>query len=306
MSRTLINALKQIREGSIAEQLLTQELRDKIAGLVSTQQSILNTMSTDAERVSALDALTAAFQAADSSLEGMLTGLVAQATTAVQTETNRALGVEADLRNLIDGLGSGVTQMDGRLNQLKTDLEAKDADLDAAISQAVEDLGSLTTRFGELEADLSGIKAKQAQLEEKQTSLEQEQGQLSGKVSSLTGKHDALRGEHDELAASFNQHKQAADQERSQLSGKVSGLEEQVGGKVSLTKIRAGRSLSGLIDGTNKIFTLPEAIVTGTLAVFWNGQMLLSGDDYSLEGQELTFIGSPDPGDKVFASYVAA
>ena len=64
----------------------------------------------------------------------------------------------------------------------------------------------------------------------------------------------------------------------------------------------------GVIDGTNKIFTLPSVPVPGTEEVFMGSGRLFPVSDYTLSGATVTFIQGvqPAPGDSIHASYFLA
>lgn len=66
----------QIRVGTIARDRVDATFEAQLALIEANVTSIFNTMSTDAERMAAIDALTTAFQNADSTLQGAITSMV--------------------------------------------------------------------------------------------------------------------------------------------------------------------------------------------------------------------------------------
>lgn len=62
---------------------------------------------------------------------------------------------------------------------------------------------------------------------------------------------------------------------------------------------------SGLINGSNKVFTLSYAPESGSLSVYLNGlyQEEGSGNDYVISGSSITFIDAPQAGDLIIVSY---
>jgi hypothetical protein len=90
------------------------------------------------------------------------------------------------------------------------------------------------------------------------------------------------------------------------LASDMTDVTDAVALKVSVADLKFNVALTGTIDGTNKAFALPEAAANDTLCMFWNGQMLKPTDDYAVSGTTVTMVGSPDPGDKVWANYVKA
>lgn len=84
---------------------------------------------------------------------------------------------------------------------------------------------------------------------------------------------------------------------------------------VPASKFRFGVVLSGAIDGANQVFTAPETFRHDppnlALQLYYNGQRLLETDDYtvsgpaSLQGDTVTTLFTPKPGDKIWADYIA-
>lgn len=74
-------------------------------------------------------------------------------------------------------------------------------------------------------------------------------------------------------------------------------LEALVGGGGSFdpTKIKYGLVPSGTIDGSNKVFTLPNAIVANKLAVFLDGIRVAESTDWSYNSgtREITTVQAP-------------
>jgi hypothetical protein len=67
-----------------------------------------------------------------------------------------------------------------------------------------------------------------------------------------------------------------------------------------------GDSPSGIVDGSNTTFTLAAApSPASSLAVYRNGVLQKSGQDYAANGSLLQFVaaGAPQPGDTLLASY---
>jgi len=61
---------------------------------------------------------------------------------------------------------------------------------------------------------------------------------------------------------------------------------------------------SGLVNGTNKVFTIAKAPnPTTSLKVYWNGQLLLKDSDYTLSGTTITMEVAPDTGSNIWVDY---
>ena len=60
---------------------------------------------------------------------------------------------------------------------------------------------------------------------------------------------------------------------------------------------------SGVIDGSNKIFTFAHIPQAGSLVLLLNGLTEASGSDYLLNGNQITMIVAPNPGSTLTGSY---
>lgn len=62
-------------------------------------------------------------------------------------------------------------------------------------------------------------------------------------------------------------------------------------------------NLIGVVDNVNKIFTLPQVPIIGSLKIYLNGQRLKNGLDFSIVSNIITFISAIYTDDVVFADY---
>jgi len=86
----------------------------------------------------------------------------------------------------------------------------------------------------------------------------------------------------------------------SELNGRISNLE---------TNAFVTREIpSGSIDGSNRVYTLANPIVTGSEQVFLNGLLQDPGasDTYTIVGTTITFNTAPLTGDEIHVSYASA
>jgi hypothetical protein len=84
---------------------------------------------------------------------------------------------------------------------------------------------------------------------------------------------------------------------------------------VPASKFRVGVLVAGAIDGVNMVFTTPDTFKhdppNTAIQFYYNGQRLLETDDYtvtgpaSLQGDTVTTLFAPKPGDKLWADYIA-
>lgn len=109
-----------------------------------------------------------------------------------------------------------------------------------------------------------------------------------------------------EVMAKANNIDTAYQQADATLQGNIDTLAGQLGDKVAASAFHNCELLGGTIDGTNKQFTLPRQYAFGL--IMQNGQVLVAGDDYTVaaDGVTVDFVGSPDPGDKMYVAGLAA
>lgn len=77
-------------------------------------------------------------------------------------------------------------------------------------------------------------------------------------------------------------------------------------GSFDVTRLRIREKPTGIMNGTNKNFTLAEMPVAGTESVYLNGLLVESGDtaDYTLVGQALRLAAAPATTERLVVSYV--
>jgi chromosome segregation ATPase len=159
-NRTLINALQQIRQGTVGEALLTPELQAKLGNLEQNIVNIYDTMSTDSERIAAMSGLTLAFQQADGTLQGALEKLVQAASVKVDAETEARKQAVSTLIQELNDLDQRISGVDRALTEavrveasraqaaekeLQTKVEeliAAEALLDQRLAQGFRDLST--------------------------------------------------------------------------------------------------------------------------------------------------------------------
>lgn len=73
-------------------------------------------------------------------------------------------------------------------------------------------------------------------------------------------------------------------------------INESLGDKVEASQFKNGVASTDTIDGSNKDFTVPQAFIPGSLKVYFAGQRVFEGSDkdYTVSGQVVTFKASPD------------
>jgi hypothetical protein len=72
-----------------------------------------------------------------------------------------------------------------------------------------------------------------------------------------------------------------------------------------LASLISNETPSGDVNGTNVTFTLGSTPVTGSVEVYLNGLLQKPvGEDYTINGQTITFVEAPETNDLLLASYL--
>jgi hypothetical protein len=137
MGSTQIRGL-QLRLATLPRDRIDPAFEASLAAIEANVTSIFNTMSTDTERMAAIEALTTAFEGADTTLQGAITGLI--------NATKAGAGLEAD-GSLVLPVGhnylTGATSIKAAVGlldaALKTEADARVA-ADAALTTSINDL----------------------------------------------------------------------------------------------------------------------------------------------------------------------
>ena len=87
----------------------------------------------------------------------------------------------------------------------------------------------------------------------------------------------------------------------------ITNLTTTVDGKLDAAKVKRGVNMTGSIDGINKVFSVPESFAAGSVQAYFGGQRLREGIDFTVAGNDVTFVASPDfETERPFCDYVAA
>lgn len=138
MSITQLRGL-QIRAASIGRDRIDTAFEASLASIESNIASIFNTMSTDAERMAAIEALTLAFQQADGTLQGTITTLInaAKAGAGLEADGSLVLGT-TNFLGASSSLKAAVLALD---SAFKTNVDALVA-ADAALQVNIDTLAA--------------------------------------------------------------------------------------------------------------------------------------------------------------------
>jgi len=286
--RTLTNAKKQIRAGTINEALLDTDLTAKIAKIAVNEQGI--------------------------------------------TDINTARGAA----NGIATLGADGKLLSGQIPAIAVSDHLGDVANEAAMLALAGQRGDWTTRTDESQSymligDDASVLANWKKIttpNDGVTDLRNASGSITGQNGSVTLANVAFSGASADVAfshASFTAtnvstalvevNQAVADMETayqnadSTLQVNIDTVSTAVATKAALANFKNGILLDGVVDGSNKVFTLPagEDFEAGTLVVTYNGTQVLEGEtmDYTIVGTTLTFKASPDDEDeRPFVNYI--
>ncbi len=165
MARTLLNAVKQIRAGTIDSSLLSTELQNQLSTLDTDLQGILDVMSTDSGRIAAFSALTAAFEGADSTLQGALNAAIDSWNSDIATEQTARSNADAALQTLIEALTTQVNAIDAAYKAADNTEASARAAADATLQASIDDLSNTVTQLqANLTTEIARAQAAEAAL----------------------------------------------------------------------------------------------------------------------------------------------
>ncbi len=278
MARSLINAAKQIAAKSITLNLLAQSIQDELAQ-VQTNKTDIAAIIASKGAASGLATLDVGGKLNTNQLPALAIG----DTVTVTTEAAMLALTTAEVQNgdvVVLNTGDIATQKTYRV-------------VDSTKLNSLDGYRQLLFPEQGVAAIMRGGVAQTGQVSLAEVAFTGEAVDLAFSDSGFTATN---------VSAALVELKAANDG----LVEDIADVTDAVALKVSLTDLKFNVALTGTIDGTNKDFALPEAAANDTLCVFWNGQMLKPTDDYAVAGTTVTMVGSPDPGDKVWANYVKA
>lgn len=165
MSTTTIKGL-QLRDASVPRSKIDAAFESNIAQLETKVQTIFDTMSTDQERLDAIAAVTAAWQAADGSLQTMITNMVnaTKAGAGLDADGSFSLPVGQNYLTGATSLKSAIGLLDAALKTEETARIAAVTALQTSL-QSVIDSGASSTAAAlatETAARISGDNAEAA------------------------------------------------------------------------------------------------------------------------------------------------
>ena len=70
------------------------------------------------------------------------------------------------------------------------------------------------------------------------------------------------------------------------------------------SKLVIDEPVTGVIDGSNAIFTVQNLFSTNKFALYLNGVMQRIAEDYQISGQNIILTVSPSVGEKITVSYI--
>lgn len=286
--RTLTNAKKQIRAGTISEALFDAALVTKISKIAVNEQNIADinaargaangiaTLGADGKLLSnQIPAIAVSDHLGDVSSEAAMLALTGQrGDWATRTDESQSYMLIGDDASVLANWKPITTPNDGvtDLRNASGTITGKNGSVtlaDIAFSGSANDVSFSHAKFSSANVSTALV-------------------ELKDQVDDLDGAYKAA----DVL-----------------LQEDINNVSTQVATKVAIENFRTGVLLEGTIDRANRVFTLPagEDFEPGTLVVTYNGTQVVEGGarDYTISGTTITFAESPDYEDeRPFVNYI--
>jgi len=285
---TLIRANTQIRGGTITRALFDTNLDALLTEFSTKLADIYATMSTDAERIDAVNSLTSAYEAADGDLKATIQSLADQSAASGLTKTVDAQGKISY---------SYVPKADANYIDVATTIHSATIILDAELKIVADALALETTQ--------------------RQTAITDLQNAIGNDVNAaLTAIRTNVGLESDNTYTPIVGRYLSTDQ--STLKAQVAKLDvelDRVETKLDNQRVIKFEDMifeelaTGVVDGTNKTFSVNNKIRSGSSQVFLNGQLIHLLDDYTIDSNQKTIIlgasvDAPISPDKIKVSYI--
>ena len=215
------------------------ELVEKITAL----ETALNTANTNISALQGkIDALDAAYKAADDVLDGKITGL--------QTALNTANTNISALQGKIDALDAAYKAadvvLDGKITALKTELQGKINDLAAELNTAKTDLlAADATNKAELQGKIDALETA---LNTAKTALETADADIIEDLEAVEAKLDAAKAELEQTIADLEAELKAADDaNKAELKAEIDALRKSLTTATVILAIVSGLAFAGVV-----------------------------------------------------------
>lgn len=282
------------------------EESSRIAADQSLQSQIDNVLSNlDPAALDSLTEIVSAFQSADSSLQGAISTLASNSSGNIEAEESRAMAVEASLQSQItQEISDRIADVDAEQSRA----EGVEASLQSQITQEISD------RIADVDAEESRAMGVESSLQsqitqeisDRQADVDEEMSRAMGVEGSLQSQ---LTQEISDRQADVNEEMSRAmaveSSLQSQITQEISDRQDDVDAEESRALIVEGL-LSDRLDVLEALAFEKESFTLGvnptgiTLAhspkakstVMFVGRLALhEGLDYSISGNQVTFIG---------------
>lgn len=272
---TLINAAKQVRAATISYALLDTALAAQVDQIAVNQTAIANIVASKgaANGIATLDG------------SGKL--LSSQIPAIAVSDFLGEAADETAMLALVGQKGDWMTRTDENQSYM---IIAND--------------GSSLSDWREISTPLDGV-----------TSLRNSSGTVTGLNGVVTLADVAFSGAAADIAFAHADYTATdVDSALIEVMGKaktnetnITNINTAMAGKLDAAKMKRGVNMTGSIDGSNKVFSVPEAFTAGSVQAYFGGQRLREGIDYTIAGNDVTFVASPDfETERPFCDYVAA
>jgi len=216
-------------------------------------------------------------------------------------------------KQLIDSINRIDNRYTAKQNELKKNSDVTVSDVKRIVK---EEIGRLKKAHSDLSAN---IELKLAEVRDGIDGKDADDEAIYNRLLSELPKKEDIAKSIPVLGERVRDALELLDGEERLMPSAIKGLEEKLkelddkplgGGGGGFSKIHMDRHIienetpSGTKNGTNKAFTLAKAPnPVASLKLYWNGQLLLAGSDYTLSKNTITMEEAPDSGDNLWADY---
>lgn len=251
MTQTTIRG-QQLRDATVSRGKIDTAFETQLSTIETNIASIFSTMSTDSERLDAVAALTAAFESADGTLQGMITSMV--------NSTRVGAGLESDGTLNLPGLVNyitGSTSLKGAIVALDAALKTEEGARQAAISTLESSIQDI------IDSGASDTQAALAQEVTDRSAADTALGvRIDGETSARTAADIALQGAIDnEITA----REDAIDTVAASVASEASARTAAVSGEAT-ARAAADTTLQSNIDAEALARTQADGVHTAAIA----------------------------------------
>lgn len=322
---TLLDALRQIRPDTVAESLLTPELRAKInastadlTALASKVENLITLEQTDSATIEQLQVIIDALGNKDGSHDSMIAALnelANAASSGLSAEVIARIAGDAALQAAIDTANAAATSLAQKVGVIEAQVALQAQAIAAAQSTADSAVQAAAAAAQSAQAAQTSANAAQSSANTAQASADAAQAGANAAQSTADNAQTSANAANTLAAQADGKADQA-------LTGNALTATAAAAAQVAADAAKAAADAAMAaalaikvpelkqaklpVDGVSQVFALPaDADETKFISVFDNGQLIwMNGDDYTLVGRDihLNYIPAADR-DRVYIHY---